>query len=109
MSAFLVTFVTAHNLDWVAEYLVKVPPIAHSHGGKFLAVAKGIPNAVELVEGTAPAPQGIAIITFPSMDAVKSFLGAPEYAPYKEARIAATESNFFAFENDDNAPQFLGQ
>jgi hypothetical protein len=43
------------------------------------------------------------------MDAVRSFVEAPEYAPYKKARIAATESNLFAFENDDNAPQFIGQ
>ena len=109
MSAYLVTFITAHNLDWVAEYLANVPPIARSHGGKYLAVSKGVANAVELVEGTAPAPHGIAIFTFPSMDAVKSFLEAPEYAPYKTARIAATQSNFFAFENDENAPQFFGQ
>ena len=74
MSAYLVTFVTAKNLDWVAEYLAKVPPIVRSHGGTFLAVSKGVPDAIELVEGTASSPQGIAIITFGSMDAVKGFL-----------------------------------
>jgi len=109
MSAYMVAFVTAHNLDWFAEYRVKVPPIVRSHGGNFLGVTKTIPNAVELVEGTAQVPQGMVIFTFPSMDAVKAFLADPEYAPYRKARIAATESNFFAFENDDDAPQFIGQ
>ena len=109
MSAYLITFVTAKNLHWVAEYLVKVPPIVRSHGGSFLAVSKGVPNAIELVEGTAIAPQGIAILTFSSMYALKGFLNAPEYAPYKQARSAATESSFFAFENDAEAPQFIGQ
>jgi uncharacterized protein (DUF1330 family) len=109
MSAFLIASVTVQNPDWVAEYIVKVPPIVRSHGGKFLGVSKTPPNAVELVEGTAPTPDVFAIITFPSMEAVKSFLEAPEYAPYKKARMAATQSNFFAFENNDNAPQFLGQ
>ena len=109
MSAYMITLITFHNLDWVAEYMVKVPPIVHSHGGKYLAVAKGVPNAVELVEGDAPAPNNIVIFTFPSIEAVKSFLEDPEYAPYKKARIAGTESIFFAFENDENAPQFLGQ
>ena len=109
MSAYLITFVTAHDLSWVAEYLVKVPPIVHSHGGKYLAVSKSIPSAVEVVEGTAPAPQGVAVFLFPSMDAIKHFLVAPEYAPYKKARVASTESNFFAFENHDCAPQFLSQ
>ena len=109
MSAHLIAFVTAQDLNWVAEYLVKVPPIVHSYDGKYLAVSKSLPNAVEVVEGTAPAPHGIVVFTFPSMDAVKRFLEAPEYAPYRKARIAATESNFFAFENDDHAPQFLHQ
>lgn len=106
MSAYLVTFVTAQNLDWVAEYLANVPAIVRCHGGTFLAVSKGVPHAIEVVEGTARAPQSIAIITFGTMDAVKGFLHAPEYAPYKNARNAATKSEFFAFENDDDAPQF---
>ena len=107
MSAYLIAFVTAQDLNWLTEYLVRVPPIVQSYGGKYLAVSKGLPNAVEVLEGTAPAPQGIVVFTFTCMDAIKRFLGAPEYAPYKTARIAATESNFFAFENDDHAPQFL--
>jgi uncharacterized protein (DUF1330 family) len=108
MSAFLIASVTAQDLDWVAEYVVKVPPIVRSYGGNYLAVSQ-IPPNVELVEGTAPTPDGFAIVTFPSMEALKSFLEAPEYAPYRKARIAATKSDVFAFENDDNAPQFLGQ
>ena len=109
MSAYLIALVTAHDLSWVAEYLVKVPPIVHSYQGKYLAVSESVPKAVEVMEGTAPAPQGIVVFTFPSMDAIRRFLAAPEYAPYKKARIAATESTFFAFENDEHAPQFLPQ
>ena len=109
MSAFLITSVTVKNLDWLAEYIVQVPPIVRSHGGKYLGVTKNAPNAVELVEGTMPPPDGYAIITFPSMDAVKAFLADPVYAPYKKARGEGTESNFWAFENNDDAPQFLGQ
>lgn len=109
MSAFLVAFVTAHNMDWFDEYRENVPPIVRNHGGKFLAVPKIIPDAIEAVEGTSLPPGGIVLFTFPSMDAVKAFLNDPKYAPYRKARNAATESNFYAFENDDNAPQFIGQ
>lgn len=109
MSAYLVAFVTAHTLDWFSDYGANVPPIVRRHGGRYLAVPKVMPNAVELVEGTGSAPGGIVLFSFPSMDAIKSFLEDPEYAPYRKARIAATESNFFAFENDDDAPQFVGQ
>lgn len=104
--AYLITFITAQDLNWVAEYLIKVPPIVRNYEGEYLAVSKGLPNAVEVVEGTALAPQAIAILTFPSMDAVKRFLKAPEYTPFRKARVAATESSFYAFENDDHTPQF---
>jgi len=109
MSAFLIAAVTVKNLAWIPEYSVNVPPIVRSHGGKFVGVTKNIPHAVELVEGTVPPPDGYAIMTFPSMDALKAFLADPVYAPYKKARIEGTESNFWAFENYDEAPQFIGQ
>ncbi len=109
MPAFLIASVSAKDLNWVAEYVVNVPPIVRSHGGKYLGVTKNSPNAVEVVEGTLPPPDGFAIIRFPSVDAIKAFLADPIYAPYKEARSEGTESTFWAFENDDDAPQFLGQ
>ena len=62
-----------------------------------------------LVEGDVPALQSIVIFTFSSIDAIKQFLQSREYAPYKKARTMATGSNFFAFENDDNASQLIRQ
>ena len=109
MAAYLVAFVTAHGLDWFSAYQANVPPIVRKHGGRYLAVPKSIPNAVEILEGMASAPGAIVLFSFPSMPAIKAFLADPSYAPYRNARIAATESTFFAFENDDGASQFLGQ
>jgi uncharacterized protein (DUF1330 family) len=107
MSAYMVTFVTAtQGLDWVPGYLANVPPIARGHGGEFLGVSRSVPNAVECVEGSALPPHGMVVFRFPAMSDVKAFLASPEYAPYRAARIAATESHFFAFENDPAAPQF---
>jgi uncharacterized protein (DUF1330 family) len=109
MSAYLVAFVTAtHGLDWVSEYVTHVPTIVRHYGGEYLGVPKIVPNAVECVEGSAAAPDGSAVLRFPSMGDVKRFLESPDYAPYRTARVAATESNFFAFENDPDAPQFKG-
>jgi uncharacterized protein (DUF1330 family) len=109
MAAYLVAFVTAHEMEWLSAYQAHVPPIVRKHGGRYLALPKLIPNAVEIVEGTASAPDSVVLFWFPSMAAIKSFLSDPNYAPYRNARIQATESNFFAFENDDHAPQLLGQ
>jgi len=109
MSAYMVAFLTPHNLEWLEEYSKNVPRIIHSHGGRYLALPHNVPNAVEIVEGNGPAPALIVLFTFPSVSAVKDFLDSPEYAPYKQARIAQTDSVFYAFENDDNAPQLVGQ
>jgi uncharacterized protein (DUF1330 family) len=106
MPAYMVSFVTAHRLDWVPDYLAAVPAMVGRHGGEFVAVAK--PGAIERLEGSAPIPQSIVVFRFPSMDAIRGFLDSPEYGPYKDARIAATETNFFAFENDADAPHFIG-
>jgi uncharacterized protein (DUF1330 family) len=105
----MVMFVTATDrLDWIPDYLAHVPALARRCGAEFLGISKSVPNAVECVEGSAAAPDGIVVCRFPSMGDVKRFLESPDYAPYRAARIAATESNFFAFENDPDAPQFRG-
>jgi uncharacterized protein (DUF1330 family) len=109
MSAYMIAFVTPHSLEWLDEYAKNVPRIIHSHGGRYLAISHNVPNAVEVVEGDGPAPTFIVLFTFPSVNAIKGFLDAPEYAPYKQARVAGTDSVFYAFENDDNAPQLVGQ
>jgi len=104
MPAYMVSLVTAHEMDWVPEYLAKVPSIVRRHGGEFLAVAK--PGEIERLEGVAPTPQSIVVFKFPSMEAIRGFLDSPEYRPYKDARIAGTDTDFFAFEHDPDAPQF---
>ena len=104
MPAYMVSLVTAHDMSWVPEYLTGVPPIVRRHGGEFLAVAK--PGEIERLEGASPIPQSIVVFKFPSMDAIKGFLESAEYGPYKEARIAGTDTSFFAFEHDPDAPQF---
>lgn len=109
MSADLVALVTAtHGLDWAPGYVTHVPTIVRRHCGEFLGVSKSVPNAVECVEGSAAPPDGIVVFRFPSMGDLKRFLESPDYAPYRAARIAGTDSNFFAFENDPDAPQFKG-
>lgn len=109
MSAYLVASITAHTPDWIPAYLANVPAIVRSHGGKYLAISKVEPKPVEVVEGTAPAPDAMVVFVFPSMETIKSFVNSPEYAPFRKARNEGTESAFFAFENDDNAPQFAGR
>jgi uncharacterized protein (DUF1330 family) len=106
MSAYMVSMVTARDLDWVPDYLAAVPRIVRRYGGEFVAVAR--PGEIERLEGSMPAPQSVVVFRFPSMDDIKRFLRSPEYGPYRDARIAGTDTTFLAFENDPGAPQFSG-
>jgi uncharacterized protein (DUF1330 family) len=108
MSAYVVAFVTAHSLEWAPDYIAHVPAMARGYGAEYLGVSKSVANAVECVEGAASPPDHMLVLRFPSMGDVKRFLESREYAPYRAARIASTESNFFAFENEPDAPQFKG-
>ena len=49
------------------------------------------------------------IFRFPSVDAAKRFFDCPEYLPYKKMRQAESQTEAFAFENEEDAPQFLLQ
>ncbi|TPG14700.1 DUF1330 domain-containing protein [Sphingomonas koreensis] len=109
MAAFLIASIGLKSLDWVSQYTLMVPPIVRSHGGRYLASSGGPPAVVETVEGTSIPPDGFAIITFPSIDAIKSFLADSRYEPFKQARRDGSTSDFWAFENDDDALQFRDQ
>ncbi|PVB33029.1 DUF1330 domain-containing protein [Mycobacteroides abscessus] len=111
MSAFLVAHVTFRqdrpSADWAQEYVANVGSIVRKHGGRFVAVSP-YPGRVETVEGASVPPSGMVIHVYPSMEDLKAFLDDPVYAPLKQARVDGTVSEFWAFENNDEAPQFLG-
>jgi uncharacterized protein (DUF1330 family) len=94
MAAYMIVSLTFHNLDWAKDYLANVPDMVRRHGGEYLARSK----AVELMEGGGSAPDQVVILTFPSLDAIRTFMASPEYAPYRDARIAATLSEIVALE-----------
>lgn len=112
MTAFLIAHVTFRpdrpSADWAAEYVANVGSIVRNHGGRFVAVSPYPDARVETVEGSSVAPTAMVIHVYPSMDDLKAFLEDPVYAPFKQARIDGTISELWAFENNDQAPQFLG-
>lgn len=94
MTAYMIVSLTFHNLDWAKDYLANVPDMVRHHGGEYLARSK----AVEQLEGAGSAPDQVVILTFTSLDAVRTFMDCPEYAPYRDARIAATQTEILAME-----------
>ena len=71
----------------------------HKHGGKYLSRSGNITP----IEGELPDVTVIALVEFPTVEAAKSFVNDPAYAPFAQARQAGTESNFYVIDDTDLA------
>lgn len=83
--------------SWIPDYAANVHHIVHRHGGKYLSRSANIAT----VEGEDPGLALIALLEFPSREAVQAFMDDPEYAPYAAARKAGTEGYFVVIDDVD--------
>lgn len=95
MTAYMVVNLTFHDLGWAKDYMTHVPAMVREHGGEYLVRSKG----VERLEGDGPVPDQVVILTFPSLEAIHAFMARSDYAPFRTARIAATDSGILVFED----------
>jgi len=94
MAALMIVNLTFHDLDWAKDYLASVPAMVRAHGGEYFARS----TAVARIEGDGGIPDQVVILTFPSLEAIRTFMAHPDYAPFRDARIAATDSDILAIE-----------
>jgi uncharacterized protein (DUF1330 family) len=94
MTAYMIVKLTFNDLNWSKDYLASVPDILRRYGGEYLDRGTKILR----FEGGATTPDHVTILTFPSLDAITQFMNSPDYAPFRDARIAGTESDILAFE-----------
>ena len=99
MSAFLIANVKVTDDAWIPEYAAKVHDIAARHGGQYLSRSGNI----RTFEGEEPDVSMIALIRFPTMEALEAFVNDPEYAPLAKARQAGSVSRFYAVDDTDVA------
>ena len=99
MSAYLIADVKITDEGWVPDYAAKVHDIVHKHGGKYLARSAN----VETIEGAPLETTLIALLEFPSVEAAKSFLVDPDYAPFATARQNGSDSRFQLIDDTDVA------
>jgi uncharacterized protein (DUF1330 family) len=71
----------------------------HKYGGKYLSRS----GNVKTLEGKPLETDLIALIQFPSTQAVKSFLADPKYVPLAAARKNGSESRFQLIDDTDLA------
>ena len=99
MSVYLIADVKITDDSWVPEYAANVHDIVHKHGGKYLSRSANIQN----IEGDPLDTTLIALLEFPSQEALDAFVNDPDYAPYGAARQAGTVSRFNSIDDTDVA------
>lgn len=99
MAVFLIANVKITDESWIPNYAAKVHDIAAKHGGKYLSRS----GNVRAIEGEPPDTSLIALIQFPSMEAVEAFVRDPDYAPFAKSRQAGSISRFYAIDDTDLA------
>lgn len=99
MSVYLIADIKITDDGWVSEYATHVHKLVEKHGGRYLSRSGNI----ETLEGDTKDSTLIAIIEFPTRDALASFASDPEYAPYGQARQSGSISNFQVIDDTDIA------
>src|SRR5262249_61474384 len=88
MTVYVIADIKVTDDGWVPAYAASVHDIVHEHGGKYLSRS----GNVKTLEGKPLDTTFIALLEFPSAEAVKAFATDPKYAPYAAARQAGTEN-----------------
>ena len=99
MSVYLIADIKVTDDGWVPEYATNVHNLVHKHGGKYLSRSGNI----ETLEGADKDSTLIAILEFPTREALNNFAMDPEYAPFGQARQAGSVSNFHVIDDTDIA------
>lgn len=99
MTVYLIADIKVTNDSWVPEYATNVHKLVEKHGGRYLSRS----GKIETLEGTDKDSTLIAIVEFPTRQALNDFATDPEYAPYGKARQAGSVSNFHVIDDSDIA------
>ena len=99
MSVYVIADIKVTDPSWIPEYAKAVHDIVHKHGGKYFARSAN----VKTLEGKPLDTTLIALLQFPTADAVKSFMADPAYAPFAAARKGGSDSRFQLIDDSDLA------
>ena len=99
MPVYMIASVKVTDDKWVPAYAASVHEIVHKHGGKYLARS----GNVMTLEGKPLDANFVALLEFPSEDAVRAFAADPNYAPFADARQRGSESRLHMIDNTDLA------
>ncbi|CAN1569448.1 COG5470 Uncharacterized conserved protein [Paracoccaceae bacterium] len=99
MTVYLIADITVTDGTWVPDYAARVHHLVERYGGSYLSRS----GNVEQLEGEQPDSTLVALLQFPSRQAVMDFAGDPDYAPFAKARQAGSASRFRLIDDTDLA------
>src|SRR5262245_11378826 len=99
MSVYLIADIKVTDNKWVPGYAASVHELIHKHGGKYLARS----GNVKTLEGKPQETTMVALVEFPSADAVTAFATDPKYAPFAAARRRGSKSQLRVIDDTDIA------
>ena len=99
MTVYMIADIKITDNKWIPTYAASVHELVHKHGGKYLSRS----GNVKTLEGKPLDTNLIALIQFPSAQAVTSFLADPKYTPFAAARKDGSESRFQLIDDTDLA------
>jgi uncharacterized protein (DUF1330 family) len=99
MPVYLIADVKVTDDKWLPSYAASVHDLVHKHGGKYLARS----GNVTMLEGKPRDTSLIALLEFPSAEAVQAFASDPAYAPFAAARQRGSESRLQLIDDTDLA------
>lgn len=99
MTFYVIADIKVTDDKWVPAYAASVHNLVHKHGGKYLARS----GNVQTLEGKPLDTTLIALLEFPSADAVEAFATDPQYAPFAKARQNGSDSRLQLIDNTDLA------
>jgi uncharacterized protein (DUF1330 family) len=99
MTVYVIADIKVTDDGWIPAYAASVHELVHKHGGKYLSRS----GNVKTLEVKPLDTTFIALLEFPSAEAVQAFATDPKYAPYAAARQAGSESRFQLIDDTDVA------
>ena len=99
MAVYLIADVKVTDDSWIPDYAANVHDIAHKHGGKYLSRS----GNVTTIEGKGLDTTLVALLEFPSKEALQAFVDDPAYADYGQARRDGSVSRFHVIDDTDLA------
>ena len=99
MTHYLLALIKVNDDSWIPNYIANVLEIVTRHGGRYLSRSSNI----RTLEGNPPETDLVAILAFPTEEALQAFVSDPDYAPLASARRSGSNSHFLAIDSSDTA------